>query len=267
MKAKKQLSILEFSRLTGINRDNLRYYDRVGLLSPETRGNNKYRYYSRHQLNSAYLIISLRGMGVGIEEIKQFVIEATPKKTIALFDKQDQLIQEKIAQLYEVRKIMKMHLDMMKEAFNHEENIIFLEEKTSETIFLCPFIPENMSEDEGAIFSYEQAEKNGINSGYPMGITFNYDENKIIQLTTNDRYYFKVSNHGNDYKPAGQYVVVYSWVDPTQPIKIYKKIIQYIHEHNLEICGNIYEEYPLDYFSSKETTNYYARIEIPVHFK
>lgn len=38
MNQKKKLSILEFSRLTGISRDNLRFYDRIGLLCPEQRG-------------------------------------------------------------------------------------------------------------------------------------------------------------------------------------------------------------------------------------
>ena len=64
MNQKKQLSILEFSRLTGISRDNLRFYDRIGLLCPEQRGENNYRYYARHQLNSAYLIGSLRLLAV-----------------------------------------------------------------------------------------------------------------------------------------------------------------------------------------------------------
>ena len=66
MNQKKKLSILEFSRLTGISRDNLRFYDRIGLLCPEQRGENNYRYYARHQLNSAYLIGSLRLLEVGL---------------------------------------------------------------------------------------------------------------------------------------------------------------------------------------------------------
>ena len=59
MNQKKQLSILEFSRLTGISRDNLRFYDRIGLLCPEQRGENNYRYYARSQLNSCLLYTSL----------------------------------------------------------------------------------------------------------------------------------------------------------------------------------------------------------------
>ena len=70
MNQKKKLSILEFSRLTGISRDNLRFYDRIGLLCPEQRGENNYRYYARSQLNSAYLISSLRLLEVGLEDIR-----------------------------------------------------------------------------------------------------------------------------------------------------------------------------------------------------
>ena len=72
MNQKKQLSILEFSKLTGINRDNLRFYDRIGLLKPEIRGENGYRYYTRRQLGSAYLIGGLRLLGVGIEDIRRY---------------------------------------------------------------------------------------------------------------------------------------------------------------------------------------------------
>ena len=75
---KKKLSILEFSRLTGISRDNLRFYDRIGLLCPEQRGENNYRYYARHQLNSAYLIGSLRLLEVGLEDIRHYSAGRTP---------------------------------------------------------------------------------------------------------------------------------------------------------------------------------------------
>lgn len=80
MSEKKQLSILEFSRLTGIKRDNLRFYDRIGLLKPEIRGENGYRYYTRRQLSSAYLIGGLRLLGVGLEDIKRYSAGRTPGK-------------------------------------------------------------------------------------------------------------------------------------------------------------------------------------------
>ncbi|MDB2120430.1 MerR family DNA-binding transcriptional regulator [Clostridium paraputrificum] len=42
MKDGSNMQIKEFSALTGIKRENLRYYDQIGLLSPEFRGKNGY---------------------------------------------------------------------------------------------------------------------------------------------------------------------------------------------------------------------------------
>lgn len=46
---KSTMPIREFARLTGIRPANLRFYDQIGLLSPELRGENGYRYYSRRR--------------------------------------------------------------------------------------------------------------------------------------------------------------------------------------------------------------------------
>ena len=99
MNQKKQLSILEFSRLTGISRDNLRFYDRIGLLCPEQRGENNYRYYARSQLNSAYLISSLRLLEVGLEDIRRYSAGRTPERMLAFFAQQEERIQAEIARL------------------------------------------------------------------------------------------------------------------------------------------------------------------------
>ncbi|MFR5863442.1 MAG: MerR family DNA-binding transcriptional regulator [Flavonifractor plautii] len=96
MNQKKQLSILEFSRLTGISRDNLRFYDRIGLLCPEQRGENNYRYYARSQLNSAYLISSLRLLEVGLEDIRRYSAGRTPERMLAFFAQQEERIQAEI---------------------------------------------------------------------------------------------------------------------------------------------------------------------------
>ena len=108
MNQKKQLSILEFSRLTGISRDNLRFYDRIGLLCPEQRGENNYRYYARSQLNSAYLISSLRLLEVGLEDIRRYSAGRTPERMLAFFAQQEERIQAEIARLRETSEIMKL---------------------------------------------------------------------------------------------------------------------------------------------------------------
>ena len=109
MNQKKQLSILEFSRLTGISRDNLRFYDRIGLLCPEQRGENNYRYYARHQLNSAYLIGSLRLLEVGLEDIRHYSAGRTPERMLALFARQEERIQAEIARRRDEERAQRNH--------------------------------------------------------------------------------------------------------------------------------------------------------------
>ena len=60
------LPIREFSKLTGISREALRFYDKIGLLSPQTRRKNGYRYYATRQLDFAVLISELRALGMGL---------------------------------------------------------------------------------------------------------------------------------------------------------------------------------------------------------
>ncbi|UQT48125.1 MerR family DNA-binding transcriptional regulator [Flavonifractor plautii] len=138
MNQKKQLSILEFSRLTGISRDNLRFYDRIGLLCPEQRGENNYRYYARSQLNSAYLISSLRLLEVGLEDIRRYSTGRTPERMLAFFAQQEERIQAEIARLRETSEIMKLRASLAQEALAHAEGAYLLEDRPRERIFCVP---------------------------------------------------------------------------------------------------------------------------------
>lgn len=270
MTQKKQLSILEFSRLTGIKRENLRFYDRIGLLSPETRGENRYRYYSRHQLSTAYLIGNLRGLGLGLDAIREYSKQRTPEKMLALFSYQDAAMQEEIRRLEEMRKMMALYSSMAREALKHAEEALFLEEKEAENIFLCPPIPAHMDDDEGVIFSYEYAAKQGLNLAYPLGAMvaqhcleteYNLES---VSVTKGMCYYFKAAQHSNTQKPAGLYAVLYASCDSWKTDALYLRLLKFIRSQEMQVCGAAYEEYPLDDVAVQSPERYGIRVEIPV---
>lgn len=264
MSQKKQLTIIEFSRLTGIKRENLRFYDRIGLLSPAMRGENNYRYYSRHQLSSAYLISDLRGLGVGIADIKQYVSKRSPEETLAMFAQQEIRVKAEIKRLQEAKLILQMHAKSVRDALGHINNEVVLVEKESEQIFLCPPIPANMNEDEASIFSYDYAEENQINLGFPLGTLI-----KQSQLTSENKIpgsqnYFKVGKNGNAYKKPGLYAVAYGYYDLWEAEPLYQKLLSFINEQGLRVCGDAYEEYPLSSSVEQDKEQYCLCIEIPV---
>ena len=61
----KYYRIGEISRLYKISTDILRYYDKIGLMSPDFIGENGYRYYSKKQIWKLNNIRNLRNIGVG----------------------------------------------------------------------------------------------------------------------------------------------------------------------------------------------------------
>ncbi len=264
MSEKNHMPIREFSRLTGIKPANLRFYDQIGLLSPETRGENGYRYYSRRQLNSAYLISDLRELGVGLEEINRYAADRSPEKMLALFSKQDERIQKEIERLREIRHILKLHADMAHDALRHGESALLLEEREREALFLCPPIPAGMDEEEGSIFSYAYAGRHGIHLGYPLGAIVRQDDFTAGCTFPASRFYFKTHRRRNAWKPAGLYAVAYARCDVPPSEEVYHRLLHYIREQNLRPCGDVYEEYPLDEMAVQDTDRFGIRLEVPV---
>ena len=253
MNQKKKLSILEFSRLTGISRDNLRFYDRIGLLCPEQRGENNYRYYARHQLNSAYLIGSLRLLEVGLEDIRHYSAGRTPERMLALSARQEERIQAEIARLRETSEIMKLRASLAREALAHADGEVLVEERPRERIFLCPPPPEGMSDEESESFAYEYAAGKGIHAGYPAGV-----------LATPSGGGRGSRNRHNAWKPAGRYAVAYGRSIPDDFERAWAGLHAFLASRSLRPTGSAYGELLLDELSVQDTGDYFGRLEVPV---
>lgn len=62
-----------FSKITKITIKALRYYDEVGLLVPNFIDENGYRYYTSKQLTTIHQVISLKQLGLSINEIQSIM--------------------------------------------------------------------------------------------------------------------------------------------------------------------------------------------------
>lgn len=65
----------EFSRLTGISVDTLRYYERCGLLTPRVDEANSYRLYTEQDFLALFHLRQLRGLELPLAEIKEYRAE------------------------------------------------------------------------------------------------------------------------------------------------------------------------------------------------
>jgi DNA-binding transcriptional MerR regulator len=78
-----EASIQEVARLTGTTSRTLRHYDAIGLLEPSRVGDNGYRWYDDRALVRLQRILLLRGLGLGLPDIRR-VLEREQDETTAL---------------------------------------------------------------------------------------------------------------------------------------------------------------------------------------
>ena len=79
MAEKKLYSIGEISEITDTSGKTLRYYDTIGLLTPGYKNpDTLYRYYTKDQVFSVFLIKKLQTLGFSLKEIQVLMSEDTP---------------------------------------------------------------------------------------------------------------------------------------------------------------------------------------------
>lgn len=68
-----EYNINKMAKLAGITTRTLRYYDEIGLLSPQRISSNDYRVYGPAEVDLLQQIMFYRELGISLEEIKQIV--------------------------------------------------------------------------------------------------------------------------------------------------------------------------------------------------
>ncbi|AWV34089.1 MULTISPECIES: MerR family transcriptional regulator [Paenibacillus] len=124
----KQYSIKEVSKILGIPKDTLRYYDRIGIVSP-SRGHNSYRRYSKEDLVDLMNIQIMQYADFSLEEIKgkfqfhrmQSVDPAYYQEVAEFLDAKKAETQKKIAHLEKVSRLLDVAVEAVRD-FNHESD-------------------------------------------------------------------------------------------------------------------------------------------------
>ncbi|HAA7427494.1 TPA_asm: MerR family transcriptional regulator [Listeria monocytogenes] len=112
------MNIKQAADMFGLTVDTLRYYERVGVISPVHRNESGYRDYKTSDLNWVYLVKNLRNAGLSVESLIEFATLAQLRETqnVEAAQKQvlvDQLkeLDEKLAEMKKVRELLVYKID------------------------------------------------------------------------------------------------------------------------------------------------------------
>ena len=115
-------SIGKFSVLTGLTKRALRFYETKGLIIPEKRGDNKYRYYSEKDLDRVLQIQFFKKLGFSLDDIKEILNILEEEELLSEFERVMEYRMEdcinEISKLVRQKDDIKNILDMLKKYRN-----------------------------------------------------------------------------------------------------------------------------------------------------
>lgn len=265
--SKKYLTIGAFSKLSGISRKNLIYYDEVGVLKPAFVKENGYRYYSYNQLDEVSIIMALKDLDIPLKKIKNYIENMSPGNLINLIAGQKQKILDELNRLNQMNYIIEQRTSNIPAIYNIGCDKISLKNCNQELLFLGPkmnFDVNNFEEDFISFLDYSKSKK--LVYGYPLGVYVNYDEAVNNSIKTY-RYFYKISQNikvKKTIKPSGLYVIIYDNSYLAEDMKAFNKVAKFIEKNHLSACGNVYVENISDEMITKNPDKYLSKISIQV---
>jgi DNA-binding transcriptional MerR regulator len=251
----------------------LHYYDKIGLLSPAARGDNSYRYYTIKQLAVCNMIRALQKIDVPLAEIKSLIDRRTPELTQEVLVRQIGDLSRKQMQLAQAQMLLHTMLRSINSGLKADEDVISVQFLPAERIILGGLNDYSGGRtDYDALYSFyqEMFDKeyplNEYDICYPVWAVISQERLKSGRWEYPDRYYF-FNPDGQELRPEGIYAVGHTRAGYGKGAHLYTKMFEYIESNGLEICGDAYEEYPLNEVGVTDASDYLMRLLITVREK
>lgn len=263
----------EFADLCGVQKQTLFHYDDIGLLKPEYRCKNNYRYYSIQQLEVFIVIDMLKEIGMSLAEIKKTLQSKTSKNAIELLSEKEKVVKMKIKKMQRTQKLIQNQKKQIEEALRLNFDQFTIEEMGTERYILSENILNLTHKDiMKAIMSFFKNLKQ-------EGLSFDNGGALIRQEQVEARDYLNYSNfyirteqldlETTLIKKAGKYVVGYHQGSYMKIHETYEKIKDYLDNKGYHVCGDSFEEwlYFMEGISLNIVDNYVTKVMIKVEEK
>ncbi len=265
-------TISDFAALMGISRQTLIYYDRIGLFKPIKILDNKYRLYSRSQINVISMITMLSEMGVSLKEIKTTVDRISPDTAIEVLKKQQHEALEKMCKLKILEEMIALRIDQISLGKEIAEMSAppFSFEEVGDDIPL--YLGKNVNcsweeiSDDDIIDFYSNCEKLGLPLIFSGRQMKRYEDiiSGRTEIISNMYLPLTDSANANYIMPKGIYAVGYVCGSCEKPDSSYKKLLSFIKENGMKAVGNAYEEYLLDELAESDSDKFVMKIMLQV---
>ncbi|MFC6289031.1 MerR family transcriptional regulator [Levilactobacillus angrenensis] len=261
----KQYRIGEFARLTGVKKQTLLWYDKIGLFSPAEVGANGYRYYTLNQFDLFSVIRSFQSIGMSLEEIKNILQNRNPQSSQKIFAQQLKKVQSEITLEENLANSLQQRIEIIRDVKEVNTQSIRIENQSAQFLFRSKSF-KDISQEEQAMeiskISNFRYQTNQFGSALGAMVSRN---NFLNGKTIYNYYYCEVRAEDSNYiKPQGTYLTGFYHGDYRDTYKIYMEIKRYAQQHHFELGDFSYEQSLIDETLSATSREYLTRVSIPL---
>lgn len=256
----------QFAKLNGINKRTLHYYDEIGLFSPEIKTDNGYRYYTCFQTVQLELIMTLRKIGLSIEEIIHYQQSPSGSSFAELIAEKKEFIDRSIQELLNIKTFLEEKSNKLALSLTAKEDEITVVSLPEQRILLSDPITGAYDDDDFIVASDFSLRLKSI-----FGLYDNFGSRISTEQISNRQYhkydcffaYGRADIEIYDIlRPAGTYLRTYCIGNWDRLHTVYDKICNFAAENELELYGYAYEE-GLNEMSLRNCQDYITMITIP----
>ena len=272
MNEKKLFSIGDVARLFHLSVSSLRHYENIGLITPAyISPDSGYRYYSAEQFEVLNTIRYLRTLDMPLSEIIDFLQNKDVRRIEEKLRQQKEIVVQKQRELRRVEHKIDNRLQWLLDAQSVPLDTVSLIQLPACRVVLAeyPLTIENFLDMEAPMRKLDQSEAEaviflgkvglGISAEHLlMGQTDQYDS-VFLLLDHEDIYTGKT-----DTLPETLCVRLRFRGSHTEAPAQYKKLLEYIKKHQMQISGSSREVTLIDYGITNNTEKFVTEICIPV---
>lgn len=261
-------TIGQFAGLHGINKKTLMWYDEVGLFHPAVVKENGYRYYTFFQSAELEAILLLRELDVPLARIRAFLQERSLSSLAALLDEQTQALEQKMAQLRQIRKTLMHQAQQARELLQLDVDAVTITRQRPERLVLLPTRREFRWEQDTRTLVRE-IQSRGLGNLYNAGYGAMIPVERLEQGDFLDyRYVFlrlpsARGAQGAHRKPGGQYLTAYYRGNVDDLSARYRELLSIARARGLLLTGYAYETV-LNEMAAPTSAQCLTRIDLPL---
>lgn len=261
---KRYFKIGEISKLYHIGVDSLRYYEKLGIITPE-RSKSGYRLYNLYDIWRLNVIRDLRELDFSMEDIQHYLQNHSVDATLVLLRDELQAIRSKLLHLEQLQDNVAQRMQTIQSAKNKMTGVVELIDCPVRHRFSIPGgykTEEEMDVQIKRLLNIDQEHFYVIgNNQIGSVITLEDAQNSLFRKYSE---VFLIDKKGDQVLPGGTYLTV-SYAGSCEQNAIYiPRLLNYAKEHSLKPNGDILELLWVDIHTSDNMKEHITELQLQV---